>query len=77
MSCAPLPPSPHGPGLTRWRSAVAATVAKLGLMRASKFRFAPHKDRRRKIGQLQRYQCDRCGKRHLGHAVADWERPRR
>jgi hypothetical protein len=76
MSCSPLPPCPLCPGIVRWRTAVAARTAKILLMRACKGRFAPHKDRRRKIGLLQPYECDRCGKWHLGHPIADWKGPK-
>ena len=73
MSLRRLPFSPQCPGMAAWRTRVAADAAKGILAEHSRFRHAPHKDRRRKIALLQPYHCDRCGKWHLGDPVPGWK----
>ncbi|KTE02904.1 hypothetical protein ATE68_22115 [Sphingopyxis sp. H038] len=73
MSFRRLPFSPQCPAMVAWRTRKAAGAAKSILVQLNKFRYAPHKDRRRKIALLQPYQCDRCGKWHIGDPVPGWK----
>ena len=73
MSFGPFPFSPLCPGMVARRMRVAAGAAKDTLVRLSKFRHAPHKDRRRRLALLQPYQCERCGKWHLVDPVPGWK----